>query len=383
MSSQTKHLKFLITVVSCMLSLTGFAVTIADSVILYTPFTKIGVSAGQSVDYPIDLINNSKAIINTEISLRGLPSTWNYSLKSGEYNIQQVSVLPGERKTISLSISVPLKINKGSYPFRLIAGNLNELPLTIVVSQQGILKTEFTTDQANIQGNSTSVFSYQGMLRNSTAENQLYAIMGDTPPGWSIFFRYNGQQVTSVEVKENSSASISIEINPPDMVEAGTYRIPIHAVNNSSSAELLLEVVIKGTYAMELTTPTGLLSTNITAGDQKRLELVIANTGSAVLEGVQLAANNPIDWEVTFDPKKIDMIEPGKTAMVIAIVKAAKNAIAGDYVTDIDAKTAEVRAKTQFRISVETSMFWGWMGILIIAIALGSVYYLFRKYGRR
>jgi uncharacterized membrane protein len=383
MASQSKHLKILITLVLLLLSLSGFAVTIADSVILYTPFAKIGVSPGQSVDYAIDFINNSKRIVNTDLSLRGLPSGWNYSLKFGAYNIQQLSVLPGERKTINLSVLVPLKVNKGSYSFRLVAGNVNELPLSLFVSQQGIFKTEFTTDQANIQGNNTSVFTYQSILRNSTADKQLYAIMGEAPPGWNLIFRYNGQQVTSVEVNENSNASINIEIDPPDMIEAGTYRIPIHAINNSSSADLVLEAVIKGSYAMELNTPTGLLSAGITAGDQKRLELVVRNSGSAELRGIQFTANNPINWEVTFDPKKIDLIEPGKTAQVFATVKASKKAIAGDYVTNIEARTPEISAKAQFRLSVKTSMIWGWLGILIIAGAIGSIFYLFRKYGRR
>jgi uncharacterized membrane protein len=278
---------------------------------------------------------------------------------------------------------VPLKVNRGNYSFRLVAGNLNELPLSLFVSQQGVLKTEFTTNQANIQGNNTSVFTYQCILTNSTADKQLYAIMSEAPPGWNVIFRYNGQQVTSVEVNENSNANISIEIDPPDMIQAGTYRVPIHAVNNSSSADLVLEAVIKGTYAMELTTPTGLLSAGITAGDQKRIELIVRNSGSAELKEVQMTANNPINWEVTFDPKKIDVIEPGKTAQVFAVVKAAKNAIAGDYVTNIEARTPEISAKAQFRISVKTSMLWGWVGILIIAGALGSIYYLFRKYGRR
>ena len=61
------------------------------------------------------------------------------------------------------------------------------------------------------------------------------------------------------------------------------------------------------------------------------------------------------------------MIQPGQTARVFATVKATKNAIAGDYVTNIEARTQEISAKAQFRISVETSMLWGWMGILIIS----------------
>ena len=205
----------------------------------------------------------------------------------------------------------------------------------------------------------------------------------DAPPGWKVDFRYNARPVTSVEVNENSNVNISIEIDPPDMIEAGTYKIPVHASTNSTSADLGLEVVIKGSYAMELTTPTGLLSTGITAGDQKRIELVVRNTGSAQLKNVQMSASTPINWEVTFDPKKIEMIEPGKTAQVFAVIKAAKKAIAGDYVTNIDAKTPEATSKAQFRVSVRTSMIWGWVGIMIICAALGGVYYLFRKYGRR
>jgi uncharacterized membrane protein len=378
-----KNLRALIIIFACSLSLADFAAVTADSVILYTPYTKIAVPPGQSVDYSIELINKSNGLINTDISLRGLPSSWNYNLKAGTYNIRQISILPGEKKSINLSITVPLKVNKGSYHFMIVAGKLSELPLTIVVSEQGTFKTEFTTDQANMEGNTTATFTYQAKLRNSTGEKQLYALLADTPPGWKITFKYNSRQVTSVEVNENSNVSISIEIDPPDMIEAGKYKIPVSASTFSTSAELGLEVVITGSFSMELTTPSGLLSTGITAGDQKRIELLVKNTGSAPLKGIQMSASAPVNWEVTFDPKKIEMVEPGKTSQVFAVVKASKKALAGDYVTNIDARAPEVNSKAQFRISVRTSMVWGWVGILIICGALGCVYYLFRKYGRR
>lgn len=83
------------------------------------------------------------------------------------------------------------------------------------------------------------------------------------------------------------------------------------------------------------------------------------------------------------DPKQIDKLQAGKAAQVFATIKAHKKAIPGDYVTIIDAKTPEVSSKVSFRISVETPMLWGWIGVLIIIVALGGVYYLFRKYGRR
>jgi uncharacterized membrane protein len=157
----------------------------------------------------------------------------------------------------------------------------------------------------------------------------------------------------------------------------------VNATTSTTSANLELETVITGTYKMELTTPTGLLSATITAGNEKRIELLINNTGSAELTNINLEQSAPINWVVTFDPKKVDKLLAGKSVQVFATIKADRKAIAGDYVTSIEAKTPETSSKASFRISVETPMLWGWFGVLIILGALGSVWYLFRKYGRR
>ena len=90
-----------------------------------------------------------------------------------------------------------------------------------------------------------------------------------------------------------------------------------------------------------------------------------------------------MDWEVTFDPAKIVKLGAGQSTNVVATVKASKKALPGDYVTKMEAKTPEVNATADFRISVKTPMIWGWVGVFIIVVVLGGVYYLFRKYGRR
>jgi uncharacterized membrane protein len=126
MLSRTKHLTVLIAFSSWMLSNSGFAAQKADIVILYTPNTKISVTPGQSVDYAIDLINNGNEVIDADISLNGLPLSWKYTLKAGAYSIRQLAVLPHERKSMNLSVMVPMKINKGSYRFKVTAGNLSQ-----------------------------------------------------------------------------------------------------------------------------------------------------------------------------------------------------------------------------------------------------------------
>lgn len=355
----------------------------AQSLTLYTPYTKISVPPGESIDYTIDVINNSRAVRSAEISLSGLPEGWEYDLKSGGWNIGQISVLPGEKQPVSLRVNVPLKVEKGSYRFQVLAGGLGALPLTVTVSEQGTFKTEFTTEQPNMEGAANSSFTFNTELKNRTAEKQLYALRANAPRGWNVSFKPNYKQATSASIVPNATANISIEIDPPDQLAAGTYKIPVQAATRTTSARLDLEVVITGSYEMELTTPRGVLSAGITAGDEERVELQVKNTGSAELTDIQLSASKPANWDVTFEPAKIDRLEPGKTAQAFATIKAAKKAIAGDYVTNLRAKTPEATSEAAFRVSVKTSMLWAWAGVLVIFVALGSVYRLFRKYGRR
>ena len=355
---------------------------ISNNVVLYSPYTKISVSPGESINYSIDLINNGSEIYNENISLSGLPSSWKYDIKSGSWNIKQLAVLPNEKKNFSLTVNVPLKINRGNYNFLVSAGEA-KLPLSIIVAQQGTYQSEFTTDQPNMQGNSKANFTFSTTLKNQTADQQLYALMADAPRGWNVIFKPNYKQATSAQIEANASQNITIEITPAANTETGTYKIPVRAVTKSTSAELALEVAITGTFQMELTTPQGLLSSDITAGDTKRIDLEIVNSGSSMLKDIQLTSRKPSDWEVSFEPSKVESLKAGAIANVTAILKASSKALPGDYVVTIDAKTPEVNANAQFRIAVKTPLIWGWMGALVIVVTIGGVYFLFRKYGRR
>ncbi len=134
---------------------------------------------------------------------------------------------------------------------------------------------------------------------------------------------------------------------------------------------------------LTVSTPNGLLSDELTAGSEKKIDLVVHNTGSADLKNITLSAVKPDKWEVTFTPPKIENLPAGSTEHVSATIKADKKAIPGDYVTKINAKAPEANSSASFRMTVKSPMLWGWVGVFIIFIALGSVFYLFKKFGRR
>ncbi len=53
--------------------LSSHVILAANGVTLYTPYTKISVPPGESIDYTIDVINSSSELQNVEISMAGVP----------------------------------------------------------------------------------------------------------------------------------------------------------------------------------------------------------------------------------------------------------------------------------------------------------------------
>jgi uncharacterized membrane protein len=66
-----------------------------------------------------------------------------------------------------------------------------------------------------------------------------------------------------------------------------------------------------------------------------------------------------------------------------ATLSVPDKTIAGDYVTTLTARNSSTTSNAVFRMTVKTSLLSGWLGILVILLALGIVYSLIRKYGRR
>jgi len=382
MSTRIRLIRFGLITILLLTTFSGHIMAATGSVILYTPCTKISVPPGESIDYNIDVINNGTDLFTADVSASGMPRGWNYMIKSNGWNVGQISVLAGEKKSLLLHVEVPFQVNKGNYRFNVIAGEYS-IPLVVNVSEQGTFKTEFSSRQSNMEGHSGSTFTYDAELKNQTAEKQLYALSSQTQRGWNVAFKVSGRDVTSVESEPMSTTNLTIDINPPSQIEAGRYTIPVVATTSTSTTTLDLEVVITGSYNIEMTTPLGLLSGSITAGQEKKIEFVVRNTGTSFISDVRLNGSAPTGWTVTFEPKKIDKVMPGSETQVIATVKSDKKAIPGDYMTNFDARTPEASARVSYRFTVKTPMLWGWIGIFIIFIAIGSVYYLFRKYGRR
>jgi len=248
---------------------------------------------------------------------------------------------------------------------------------------QATAKSAFEAQLVNIEAAASEPFRYNATLRNTAGEAVLYDLDAQLPAGWQISYRVQGSFVKSIRLEAGQMQDISIEVSATHSSKPNKYNIPVKAVSKRDTLTLNLEAVVKGSYSIEMTTPTGRLSDEVVAGSSKEIQVVLKNTGTLPLNDVELTSQLPTKWEATFEPANIKQLEPGKTVDVKINLKVPEKTIAGDYVAKFTSKNPNGSAEISFRAAVTTSMLSGWIGVLIILIAIGLVYYLIRKYGRR
>nr|WP_294900458.1 NEW3 domain-containing protein [uncultured Pedobacter sp.] len=244
-------------------------------------------------------------------------------------------------------------------------------------------KSSFTAKLINLEQARSETFRYNTTLHNGSTKAVIYQLQAGLEPGWMISYKVDGNQITSLNMDAGKTQDISIEINPAADASPKKYPIPVKAIAGTDTLTLNLEAVVKGSYSLTFSSPTGKLNEDLTAGSTKQISLVATNTGTLALENLSLSSQLPTGWECTFEPANITKLEPGKSISVNANLKVPDKTIAGDYVSTFTASGSSANVQTSFRMQVKTSLFSGWVGILVILLAIGIVYYLIKKYGRR
>jgi len=242
-------------------------------------------------------------------------------------------------------------------------------------------QSAFTARLINIEAATNETFRYNTTLRNGSARQALFEFKTSLPIGWMISYKVDGSQVAALNIDPGTSRNVSIEINATASTSPGKYKIPVKAVANKDTLPLNLEAVVKGSYRITLTTPTEKLSEELTSGGHKEILLEVKNSGTLPLNDIELTSQLPTSWEASFEPAKLKQVEPGKRVTVK--LKVPDKTIAGDYAATYTATSSKGNARAAFKKAVTTLLLCGWIGILVILLAISLVYYLIRKYGRR
>jgi uncharacterized membrane protein len=352
-----------------------------------TPFPGVAVAPGSDVSFDLTIAVTERRQV--ALSVEGVPTGWEATLRGGGNVVDTVLAIPDESPDVRLDVTIPADAAARTYDMRLVgrSGSLVEtLPLSIRVNEAAAGDVTMTTDFPELTGPADATYSFSLTLSNDTAEDLTFALTATGPTGWTVTARPTSEdQAASATVEAGASETIRVEAEPLPTTAAGTYPLVVAASAGERSVESQLSVVITGNYAMTLTTPDGRLNASGNAGSAITRTILLVNDGTAPLTQVRPSATAPSGWTVTFEPEIVESIPPQQEIEVTSTIVPSGNAIAGDYVITYRASNSDSSASADenIRVTIETSLTWALVGVALILVTLAGLGWVFARYGRR
>jgi len=365
------------------------ATALADSgLTISTTFPEQTVQPGSNTVFSIAIKNDTGADRYVSMSVKA-PDGWSCALNGGGNAINKVFVPGGSSEKATLTVSVPADCPAGDYRVDVTGrdadGISDTLSINIKCAETSDKIGEWTAIYLGMKGSRSDEFKFSTSITNGSDFDLAYSLSAQAPEGWQVSFipSNDSQQIASCMIKGNGKQGVDVRVKPAYDSAPGIYDIHCSAASQKGTLSLDLKVMITGAYEMTISTPDGRLNANAYEGSRTSVTLEIRNTGSSDLSDIQLIAKAPSNMKVSFSSNKIDSIPAGGKKEVTAYIQASSGSIAGDYSVVFTASSEDATASSEFRVTLTTSSFWGFVGIIIILLLIAGLMFVFRKYGRR
>jgi uncharacterized membrane protein len=244
-----------------------------------------------------------------------------------------------------------------------------------------------------ISADSGQSFTFSVNIKYAGYEKKTFDLALTAPPGWTSnctagypVSQISAIQIISTDITTPVTQSVTVNVTPDlgNYPEPGNYTTILTVSSGELTQTIELRAIVRAKYEFVLTTTTGNLATQATAGNTNHFNFVVINTGSATLEKLNLTSTNPEGWVISFTPSSVESLGAGQTSQVDAVISPPQGkTIAGDYMINFKADTGAISQDMDVRVTVLTPTIWGWVGIIIIVIVIAGLAVLFMKLGRR
>lgn len=361
---------------------------------IYSDYSGVVVPVGEGVRMDLTVENKGKRDETVGLKLVSVPKGWRASLKGGNFTVTGVSVPDGKTRTLTFSADPEKRVGPGTYTFEIQGVTPDEklkADYAIAVttrerSRLGAEDIQVTTSYPVLRGQTDATFEFSLDVANKSENDRTFNLAAQIPEKWDVSFKpgYESKQISSIRIRGGSSQTVAVSVTPPRDATAGEYPILVRISSGESKAQVPLRVVLTGIYKLDAATPSGLLSADAVTGQPTTVSLLVKNSGSAVNRNISLSAFKPENWKVEFKPEKVEALDPGAIKQVEATITPAATALVGDYSVGLMADGEKGSSKTvEMRVTVRAPTAWGWIGVGLIALAIGGMGGLFVWLGRR
>lgn len=365
-----------------------------ESFNLIVPFRDVTVGQGQEVTMDTEVVNRTKNPVRVSLAIEGVPEGWEVGFNSRypSYPVRSVMVQGEKSTTIEFKAKVSDKTKPGNYEVKVSARDeigkttYSDKILFRITSKKvetGGLK--LTSQYPVLTTPSGQTLKFTIDLKNETNKPLTASLVSQAPTGWAIRFKpqFGDTQISSIQLKENATETLSVEIDSPVQAKAGEHPVTVRARAGAFEASTNLKVTLRGVTDLKMGTASGTLNASVTAGQKTPVPFLVGNAGTAPVRNLAFVTKKPDKWTIDFKPDKIDALNPGEVREISMEITAPARAIAGDYAIGVTANSADANKSVDFRVTVATATLWGWIGALIVAAVVLGLVVVFVRLGRR
>ncbi|OGQ25121.1 MAG: hypothetical protein A3C54_04375 [Deltaproteobacteria bacterium RIFCSPHIGHO2_02_FULL_60_17] len=365
-----------------------------ESFNLILPFRDVTVGQGQEVTMDTEVVNRTKNPVRVSLAIEGVPEGWEVGFNSRypSYPVRSVMVQGEKSTTIEFKAKVSDKTKPGNYEVKVSAkdeigktayGDKILFRITSKKVETGGLK--LTSQYPVLTTPSGQTLKFTVDLKNETNKPLTASLISQAPTGWAIRFKpqFGDTQISSIQLKENATETLSVEIDSPLQAKAGEHPVTVRARAGAFEASTNLKVTLRGVTDLKMGTTGGTLNASVTAGQKTPVPFVVVNSGTAPVRNLAFVTKKPDKWTIDFKPDKIDSLNSGELREISMEITAPARAIAGDYEITILANSQDTNKSLAFRVTVATATLWGWIGALIVAAVVLGLGVVFVRLGRR
>jgi uncharacterized membrane protein len=351
-----------------------------------TPYPTIETEPGSTVKLDINVASTDTSAV--DLALDGLPDGWKATMRGGGFVIKAVTATAATPAKAELEIDVPATATAGSYPMTVTGSDgagASSVNLTLDVAQEVDSGIQIAADFPSLKGEPATDFTYNLTVTNNTPEQQTFTFDPTGPQGWTVTASpTSNANAQTVSIDAGGNSTVKVDATSPQGVAEGKYPIDVTiTAANGATGKIELTAEVTGAAKLALQTADQKLNVSGSANSEKRVPMIVSNTGTAALADVQLAGTAPTGWDVSFDPKTLASVKPNETAQVTAIIKPAKNAVAGDYTLTVRSSAGSESSNVDLRYTLQGSRTLGFIAIGVIVVAFLALAGIFVRFGRR
>ncbi len=229
-------------------------------------------------------------------------------------------------------------------------------------------------------------------LSNTGYLNQTYSLSSKTNSSLTTSFSYQDFNVTNVYVGAGEEESVTAKIEVPDTAELGTYDVSLVAENFTKFSEDLKVEVRGAEVEREISLDLRQSYTQAQSGEEIELRMWVRNGGTGYrpgggvsLENVEFDVNVPNSWDYSLSPEAIGTLQSHESQQVMLTVEVPEDAQTGDFFIEASASSEETSMEEpeEVRVNIREESGMGVVGLILMAISLGMLVFVYRKFGRR